>query len=197
MSNDTIKIQQRILLAKVIRKKDRKALAQLHRIYYSRLKRYIASCIKSFPDAEDLTQNLFFELCKGNEHYDSQRDAEAYLFGIARNLVNRYHRDRCKYPQTVQIEKTMEIAASSSAQQSQPISLSQLEKLLEDTTEQLPPKAKEAIRIRLIEGLPVKEAAQKCGCSTDAFYKRFNAAFKALETMKKTGALKADETVNF
>jgi RNA polymerase sigma-70 factor (ECF subfamily) len=111
LSNNTIKIQERILLTKAIRKKDRKALGQLHRIYYSRLRHHIASCIKSFPDAEDLIQNLFFELCKGNGHYDSKRGAEAYLFGIARNLVNRYYRDRCKYPQTVQLEKTVENTA--------------------------------------------------------------------------------------
>jgi len=196
LSNDTIKIQERILLTKVIRKKDRKALGWLHSIYYTRLKRYITSRINSFSDAEDLTQNLFFELCEGNGHYDSQRDAEAYLFGMARNLISHYHRDRGKYPQAVQIETIKNFAVSNSFQQSHPISLDRLRKLLTDVTEQLPPKAKGAIRARLIEGLTPKEAAQKAGCSTDAFYKRFDAALKALEVMGESGSLKADLAYN-
>lgn len=194
--DDTVKIQGRILLTKVIRRKDRKALARLHSIYYSRLKRYITLRINSLPDAEDLTQNLFFELCEGYGHYDSRRDAEAYLFGIARNLISHYYQNRRKYPKTVRIETIKNFVAGNSFRKSQTISLDRLRKLLTDATEQLPPKAKEAIRIRLIEGLSPKEAAQKCGCSTDTFYKRFNAALKALEVMREKESLKADNVAN-
>lgn len=196
MATDEINIQDGFLLSRAIHEKDRNALGWLHAKYYPRIKRYIASRIKTIPDAEDLAQGVFLELCKGNARYDDHREPEAYLFGMARNLVSRYYRNRKKQPQTVQIETVRELIASYDEHQAPPVSLTQLRKLLEDATGQLPPKAKEAIRARLIEGLSVKEAARKCGCSTDAFYKCLDAALKALEVMKKTGDIKPDDTAN-
>ena len=191
-----MKIQDHILLSRIIYEKDREALGQLHTKYYSHIKQYIASRIDSIPDAEDLSQTVFFELCKGNSRYDGQRDAEAYLFGMARNLIGRYHRNKRKKPQTVQIDSVGDIVDNFDVQQHQPISLKQLKIFLKDATEQLPPKAKDAIRARLIEGLTPKEAAQKAGCSTDTFYKRFDAALEALKTMRETKSLGVDNTAN-
>ncbi|MDH4238976.1 MAG: sigma-70 family RNA polymerase sigma factor [Phycisphaerae bacterium] len=196
MAADTEETQARILLRRAIYDKDREALGRLHSIYYSRIKRYIVSRINSIPNAEDLSQNVFLELCKGNSHYDGQRDAEAYLFGIARNLIRHYHRNKRKYLHTVQLEAARDFAISYDAQQYQPPSLKQLRQHLDEAIKQLPPKAKNAIRARLIEGLSPTEAAQKAGCSIQAFYNRFDAALKALEVMRETGRLKVDDTTN-
>ena len=196
LAADTVNIQDHILLRRAIHDKDREALACLYTKYYRRITRFTASYIDSVTDAEDLAQNVFLELCQGNGHYDGQRDAEAYLFGVARNLVSHYRRHIRKYPQTAQPKRIGWRIARHDEYQPAPISLTQLKKLLEDAAEQLPPKAKEAIWARVVERLSVKEAAQKCGCSTDAFYKRFDAALKTLETMKKTRSLMADDAVN-
>jgi RNA polymerase sigma factor (sigma-70 family) len=139
---------------------------------------------------------VFLELCKGNGRYDGQRDAEVYLFGMARNLISRYHRNKRKYLQTIQMEGARDFAISSDSQQYRPPSLKQLRKHLDEAIKQLPPKAKDAIRARLIEGLSPTEAAQKAGHSIKAFYNRFDAALKALEVMRETGRLKVDDTIN-
>ncbi len=196
LATEAVKIQDHILLSRALHKKDRKALGRLHTIYYPRIKRYIASRIDSVEDAEDLAQSVFFELCKGNGCYDGQSNAEAYLSGMARNIISRYHRNRKKQPQTVQIDAVGDIVADCDVQQYRPVSLKQLKKLFRKTTEQLPPKARKAVRLRLGKGLTPKEAAEKCGCSTDAFYKRFDAALKALEVIRETGNLKTDDTAN-
>lgn len=181
MASDVVKIRDCILLRQAIHEKDRKSLEQLHNKYYPRIKYYIASRIKSVSDTEDLIQDLFFELCKGDGLYDGQRDAEAYLFGMARNLISHYYRNKRKYSQTVQIETVKDSAVSYDARQYRSNSSKQLKKPLENAIEKLSPKAKEAFRARLIEGLTPKEAAKKLGCSTDAFYKRLDTALKALE----------------
>jgi len=196
LSADTVETQARILLRRAIYDKDREALGLLHSIYYSRIKRYIFSCINSNPDAEDLSQNVFLELCKGNSRYDGQRDAEVYLFGMARNLISRYHRNKRKHLQTIQLEAARDFAISGDSHQYQPPSLKQLRKHLDKAIKQLPPKAKDAIRARLIEGLSPTEAAQKTGHSIKAFYNRFDAALKALEAMRETGKLKVDDITN-
>jgi RNA polymerase sigma-70 factor (ECF subfamily) len=196
LAANTVETQARILLRRAIYEKDREALGRLHSIYYSRIKRYIASRINSIPEAEDLSQNVFLELCKGNSRYDGQRDPEAYLFGMARNLISHYHRNKRKYLQTVQLESARDSAISYDAPQYRSASLTRLRKDLDEAIKQLPPKAKDAIRARLIEGLSPTEAAQKAGCSIQAFYNRFDAALKALEAMRETGRLKFDETTN-
>ena len=196
LAANIVETQTCILLRRAIYEKDREALGRLHSIYYSRIKRYIASRINSIPDAEDLSQNVFLELYEGNSRYDGQKDAEAYLFGIARNLISRYHRNKRKYLQTIHLEPTRDFAISYDAQQYRPPSLKQLRKHLDETIKQLPPKAKNAIRARLIEGLSPKEAAQKAGCSIQAFYKRFDAALKAMDVMRETGRLEVDNTTN-
>jgi len=192
----TVKTQARILLKRAIYEKDREALGRLHSIYYSRIKHYIVSRINSTSKAEDLSQNVFLELCKGNSRYDGQRDPEAYLFGMARNLISHYHRNKRKYLQTVRLEAARNFAISYDVQRYRLPSSKQLRKDLDEAIKQLPPKAKNAIRARLIEGLSPKDAAQKAGCSIQAFYKRFDAALKALETMRETGGLKVDNTTN-
>ncbi len=49
----------------------------------------------------------------------------------------------------------------------------------------LPPKAREAVRLRFIEGLSLREAAAKAGCSIGAFYARLERAIKTLRKICK------------
>lgn len=189
MADDTIKIQDHILLKLGLYDKDREALGQLHFLYYSRIKRYIASCINTTTDADDLAQDVFVELCLGKGHYDAQRDAVAYLFGIARNVVGHYYRNKRKHPQTIQIDSVGEIATISEIMQHldavKPVSLQQFKKIIEDATSQLPPISGEAVRLRLAEGLDSKEAAKRAECSVDVFYRRFYEGLKLLKKKSK------------
>ena len=111
-----VKFENNILLKRAIYNSDRDALGRLHTIYYTSIKHYIASRINSISEAEDLSQNVFLEPCKGNCRYDSRRDAKAYLFGMAKNLVSRYYRNKKKHPQTLPIDSIGEIIADHNIQ---------------------------------------------------------------------------------
>jgi len=50
---------------------------------------------------------------------------------------------------------------------------------------ELSPKAREAVRLRFVEGLSLKEAAAKAGCSIGAFYARLERALKTLREICK------------
>jgi DNA-directed RNA polymerase specialized sigma24 family protein len=50
-----------------------------------------------------------------------------------------------------------------------------------DIISELPPKAREAVELRLIDNLNPAEAAQKIGCSVDRFYDRFHEGMKILK----------------
>ncbi|MHC4739671.1 MAG: RNA polymerase sigma factor [Planctomycetota bacterium] len=166
MSDDEVK--DRILLRRAIYQKDRKALGRLHSIYYPRIKRYIASRVNSIPDAEDLTQGVFFELCNDEDTYREYQDAEAYLFGIAKNLIALYYRSQSKQVKTISMESVGETAADVQQKPAEQISQQEL-KDIKDLIARLPPKAQEAIRLIFIEGLSLKEAAKRTGCSIHTF----------------------------
>lgn len=156
------------------------SLATLYDEYYPQIRRYITSCTNSSADAEDLTQDVFLEFCKSN----SYRNAEAYLFGIARKTVLANHRKRRKSPTIFPVGSIEGFCGSlgigQSKQTPERISQNDLEKLFEDAIEKLPPKALEAVKLRLVEGLSPENAAKKAGCPVDTFYRRLYEGLKAL-----------------
>lgn len=182
MSNDTVNKQDRILPTKVIRKKDRKALGRLHSIYYSRIKRYISSRVDLIEDVEDLTQSVFFELCKHDSTYKECQNAEAYLLGIAKKLVALYYRSQSRQVKIIPIESIDEIAAD--IQAAKKISQQGLRDI-KNFIARLPPRTQEAIRLRLIEGLSMKEAAKRTGCSIHTFCQRIYEAKRIIKEFKQ------------
>jgi RNA polymerase sigma-70 factor (ECF subfamily) len=190
LAADVVKIQASVLLRRAVRKKDKEALGRLHTIYYPQLKRYIASRVGSVEDAEDLAQSVFFELCKGNAVHKDCGNAEAYLFGIAKNLINLYYRSKSRQVKTIPLCSVGEFAGGGAVRPSQKaakqVSLEQCKKLIEDARALLPPKARQAVELKFIEGYSVKEASQMVGCSVWTFYKRLDKAARVLEGLSKT-----------
>jgi RNA polymerase sigma-70 factor (ECF subfamily) len=181
-------IDENSILKRAIRQRDRTALAFLHTKYYSRMKHYIASHVNSIPDAEDLTQDVFVELCKGNESFNGCENAEKYLFGIARNIIRSYFRkktDSARIIPIVSIDK--HDAKQRTTQNLVPLHRLQSQEqkqLIENTVAQLPPIAREALKLRFIDGLNSNEAAKKAGCSIHAFCQRIYKAKKNIDKLK-------------
>ena len=161
-----------------------KSLAALYDEYYPQIKRYITSRTNSSADADDLTQDVFLEFCKSN----SYQNAETYLFGIARKTVLANHRKRKKSPKTIPVDLIDSVSGSLATWQSKEptgrISQNDLEKLFEDVIEKLPPKALEAVKFRLVEGLTPEDAAKEAGCPVDTFYRRL---YEGLKTLRSRG----------
>lgn len=178
-------IQDHILLARAIRKKDRKALALLHTRYYPHVTRYITSRLGSSASADDLAQNVFVELLRGNGQYDGRADPQAYLFGIARNIIGRYCREKSSQPHLVHMDSIAQVADCSATKASrQLIPPQQLRDAVADAIARLPPKARQAIKLKFIDGLSSKEAAKKAECSLSVFYSRVYHGIKALGDLK-------------
>jgi len=174
-------------LKRAIYRQDRKAVAVLHAKYYVHMKRYIASRISSIADADDLAQNVFVELCKGNGRYDGRGSVERYLFGITKNAIRKYHRERTSSIKTIPVDSVNDIGVKDVQQCRGPvgqIEAQELKKAIEEAVAKLPPKARQAIKLRFIDGLSSKEGARNAGCSVNTFYKRLHMAVKALRKLK-------------
>ena len=178
MSKDNVKTQNRILRKPAMR--EEKSLVAFYNEHYPQIKRYIASRINSSTDADDLTQDVFLEFCRNSRC----QNAEAYLFGIVRKTILAYHRKRKKSVKIIPVDSIDDVGEIPGIEQNQDptnqISQKELEKLLEAAVEQLPPKAREAVKLRLVEGLDPEAAAKRAGCHVDTFYRRFYEGLKAL-----------------
>lgn len=193
-SADTIKIQDSILLQQAIENRNKGAIHQINTIYYLNIKRYIASRVDSIEDVEDLTQSVFLEFCeKNNDIYKQYRSPEAFLQKIAQDRVALYYRDRNKQIPTVPIDSVDELSIIDEIPRYEIAKAklsSQERKIVRVLINQLPPKAQEAVRLRFLEGLSPKNAAIKCGCSTNTFYQRTIAGIKAIRELENQGSPK-------
>ena len=145
--------------------------------YYPGIKRYIASRIANPDDAEDLAQSVFLEFYRGKNKHD---DPEPYLFGIARNLIGLYYRQRDKQPGFLQINTQIadKVSYDNYAKNS---TARELIDEIEIIVSEVPPKAREAVELRLINNLTPKEAAQKANCTVGRLYDRFHEGLKIIK----------------
>lgn len=177
-----------ILLERAIRQRDRQALSILHNKYYADLERFITSRIGSKSDAQDLSQDIFLELYLNNGDRHEYHNAKAYLFGIARHLIANYIRKRTNSPGIIPIETIPESTQISTGKRGMYESfdikgdLANIEILLAG----LPPKSREALKLRFIDGLKPKDAAKLINCSVNAFYWRLHEGIRLLKKRYRT-----------
>ncbi len=184
-----------LLLARAANEGDREAIGILHVKYYNRLKSYIQLRVHREQEAEDLAQSVFVELCRGNMKYDARSDPQAYLLGVAKNLIVRHVRQRKRQPRIMQLGSAEELAGAIAAAPSQcphKVLLDKLGRVLAEIGDRPSTKADEALVLRFVHGLSVKEAAQRAGCSTSAFYERLYYAIGKLGRQKGSLASRAE-----
>lgn len=184
MGVDSFEINDALLLTRVVYQQDRRALSTLYLKYSPQVKSYIDSHVSFITDSEDLVQEVFLQICLGKGHYDSSKGVEPYIFGIAKNMIRKYQHEKEKSPETVPIDAINSLFPRYHIHESTDpgggISVHQFKKIIEVMENKLSPKAREAVRLRFVEGISPKDAAKKARCSITAFYKRLERAVKIL-----------------
>jgi len=173
VGKDSVNTSDILMLKWAMSQQDRKALAALHAKYYAIIRHHIASRVDSAADAEDLAQDVFVELCKGNGQYDGQRNAEQYLLGVAANIIHKHYRKTARSPNTVPIEQIGDIPA-------EPMAEDGLNPAITEIVAKLPPNAHQALKLRFADGLSNQEAAKQSGCLINTFRKRVHYALEKI-----------------
>lgn len=181
---DSATTDERAVLERAVYDQDRNAVAILYAKYHWHIRHYIASHIGPVPDVEDLAQEVFVEICEGTPRYDGRRNVEAYLHGIARRVTRSYLWREAHTIRTIPVGLADELDV---LRKSRPprgevgmLSEEEFNRVIQDSQALLPSKACEAVKVRFVEGLSAKQAAQKLGCSVDAFRKRLQRAVRTL-----------------
>jgi RNA polymerase sigma-70 factor, ECF subfamily len=162
------------------RAKRRETVRGLYARYLPGVKRYIRERIGRRREAEDLAQKALLMTSKRQPE-----NPEAYVFAVANNLVVRYRRDQLGRRRAAATLAAAGLDLNLGDEAGRPVSAKQLRRLLARLDVRLSDKLREAIELRLIEGLSCEEAARRLGCSKWAFYKRLERAKQILKEALK------------
>lgn len=153
------------------------------RKHHPNLKHYFATHVISPEDVEDLIQEAFAALLRG----ESVEDPDTYIHGIAKNLLRQHQRRRRKELAAAsgQLAPDAEDSRTVGAGPAQDITEAKLQEIIDALGAHIPSNYLQVLSMKLIECLSVGEIAQRIGCSTQAVYKRLQRARKVVQQARK------------
>ena len=154
----------------------------LYEKHAGRLTRYVRARVDSAAEAEDIVQEVFLQICQGDVIGRAKVNPEVYLLGIARHLVAKHLRQKKseREARQVRVHTQSQTQINSGVVD---IDVAEMSYLLK----RLSPMAREAIRLRYVQGCGSREAARRLGCSENAFHVRLHRALKALRELIRPG----------
>jgi RNA polymerase sigma-70 factor (ECF subfamily) len=158
--------------------------------HYASLTAYVRSLVKSSPAAADIVQETWARaipsLRKGKVE-----NPRAFLYRVARNLVNDGARDRRKWsPWVAEEEAGAAIPDDMPCPERHALAQDQL-RHVQELVADLPPRCREIFTLRKLEGLDQGEIAAHLGITRGAVEKQLRHALMVLAT--RIGEIDAPE----
>jgi RNA polymerase sigma-70 factor, ECF subfamily len=156
---------------------DRAAFDQLVRLHQRGVWHLVRRYVKRDADASDVTQQAFVRAFKGLAAFRGAASVRSWLYRIAINCALSWLRDHRR-------EEPTEIAEDSLADGGPAASVGMIKNedsvRLRAAIEQLPPKQKMVLELRVFDDLPFKEVAELADCTENTAKVNFHYAVKRL-----------------
>jgi RNA polymerase sigma-70 factor (ECF subfamily) len=161
---------------------DRSAFDVLVRRHQKAMWRMVRRYIKSDADASDVTQQAFVRAFKGLVSFRGAASVRSWLFRIAINCALSWIRDHRR-------EQPGELAEDALTEE--PAGIANIAggeeaTRLRSAIDQLPPKQKLVLELRVFDDLPFKEVADLADCSENTAKVNFHYAVKRLREILGT-----------
>jgi len=158
------------------------------------LVRFIRHNWRVAADVIDLRQEIYERMLVGAQN-ELPQQTRAYLYATARNhLINQAKRGQIVSIELVADLETIERDTDMFETERQLTARDELRRALEGLN-QLPPRCREVVRLRRVEGYSTKEAAQKLGVSIDTIEKQMTNGMRALANFMLGGKGKVKRPV--
>jgi RNA polymerase sigma-70 factor, ECF subfamily len=155
-------------------------LDELYERHGDSLYRYLLFRLGTPEDAEDVLQEAFCRSARYDLRWRLVRDPRAFVFRIARNEVNRFLRrklGRREGERMIAGGAAGRFAAAFTTPAEPALAL-----LLRQVDE-LPPEQKEAVYLKVFDGLTFKEIAAVCGISSNTAASRYRYGIEKLRAV--------------
>jgi RNA polymerase sigma-70 factor, ECF subfamily len=150
-------------------------ISQIWRDFHKELKGYITKTVKSQTDADDILQEVFIKIIRNNEKVNMAKDIRQYIYGIVRNAIRDYFRNK----PIIGIQISHVITEEEDPQLNATIA----ECCVKPFIKQLPRKYKEALVLTEIQLVSQKDLAEKLNISYSGAKSRVQRGKEKLKEM--------------
>lgn len=151
---------------------DPEAVTKFYKDNSPKILKYLSKHLPSQEDAEDLTNDVFFEAIDSLRVLNKQDNLQAWLYKIAHNKMVDYYRKRKIKSLLLSQIPYLEIIDREVHQPEFQFEKDRFRDKIEATILKLSPNHQKILRLHYEENIPVKELAKK-----------FNLSFKATESL--------------
>lgn len=166
------------------KEQDQAAFGQLYDFFAPRLYRFISYKIATREQAEDVLQETFLKAWKALPKLSLENlNFSAWLYRIARNLINDHYRALQRRPAPDTIENHYDLSSPDNVMEhvAQGIDVGELKELIET----LPSNYKQILELRYLQQFSIEETAKIIGKTTVAVRVAQHRAIKKLHSFLK------------
>ena len=160
------------------------ALARFFDLFFDRVYGHVRNMVGDQQLAEDLTQDVFLNVYRRLDAYDSQRDILPWLHTIATNKVRDYWRSRrhadSQREGSIDTEDSAIHLPSEADGPEREYQRTELSHRIRLAVASLPQGMRDTVTLRAFEGLPFKEIGERLGRNEAAVRKRYQRALDLL-----------------
>ncbi len=165
-------------LIRKIRKGDIDAFENIFHRFYSGLCSYAESLVNQGEVAEEVVQDVFYNIWKNRENLRINRSIQSYLY---RSVYNQSMMFLRKMRREYFLEEGVSIENDPlTPDPAQLLQLNEVSELISSTLKELPERTREIFRLNRQEGLKYKEIADKLSISVKTVEANMGKALKAL-----------------
>ncbi|MGI6091665.1 MAG: RNA polymerase sigma factor [Veillonellaceae bacterium] len=163
---------------------DREALNILIEKYWQPVYRLVCYKVGNSEDAQELTQDTFLRAFRSLERYhDTGASFKTYLGRIAVNLITDFWRKKGRAPQMVDIGEYQEPFSDTADRPEDAAISAEQQHEIAKLIGSLPSDQRQAVELRIVAGLSVREAANIMGKTEPALKMLQQRALKNLRKM--------------
>ena len=159
--------------------------------YYSKLIRFAKEYVGINEDAENIVQDIFLRIWERQDTIHLIENMNAYLFRLVKNKCLDYLKYKLsteKYNKTIQdafeVEMSLKIQSLDRFEDSI-VSGKNMEDIVNDAINSLPPKCREIFLLSRVEGLKYREISEKFNISVNTVENQMGIALKKLRIKLK------------
>lgn len=163
-------------LAECIQEGDRAAFKALFQRYAEALRRFAVQYTESREIAEELVQDLFFEMWKNREQWSPTVSVKSYLYTSVRNLALDY----LKHEQVVETWKQEALPDDTPPAPDERLHRNQLRQAVHETIDGLPERRRHVFKLSRQHNLTYREIAKVLDISVKTVETHMSRAFRDL-----------------
>jgi RNA polymerase sigma-70 factor (ECF subfamily) len=148
--------------------------------FYAGLTRYAENLVQKREIAEEVVQDVFYQIWKNRSTLRISRSWQSYLYRAVYNNAMMYLRKmRREYPMEDQLSYHLQVHSEDPAELMQ---YEEVAELISSTLEDLPERTREIFELNRQEGLKYREIAERLSISVKTVEANMGKALKALRT---------------